>query len=60
LARIPRVSPIGVSQHIIHQVCFASEQDFAACINWKKEYAGGIMYAISIILISELELYPVF
>ena len=44
MARLPRVSPIGVPQHIIqrgnnHQVCFASEQDFAAYINWIKEYA---------------------
>ncbi len=44
MARLPRVSPIGVPQHIIqrgnnHQICFASEQDFTAYIGWLKKYA---------------------
>ena len=45
MARLPRVSPIGVPQHIIqrgnnHQVCFVSEQDFAAYISWIKKYSA--------------------
>ena len=44
MARLPRVCPVGVPQHVIQrgnnrQVCFASEQDFAAYANWLKEYA---------------------
>ncbi len=44
MARLPRLSPIGIPQHIIQrgnnrQACFSSEQDFAAYANWLKEYA---------------------
>ena len=44
MARLPRVCPVGIPQHVIQrgnnrQVCFASEQDFAAYANWLKEYA---------------------
>ncbi len=44
MARLPRVSPIGIPQHVIQrgnnrQVCFASEQDFYAYIGWLKDYA---------------------
>ena len=44
MARLPRVSPLGVPQHIIqrgnnHQVCFVAEQDFTVYLNWLKEYA---------------------
>lgn len=44
MARLLRVCPIGVPQHIIqrgnnHQACFACEQDFAAYANWLKDYA---------------------
>jgi putative transposase len=44
MARLPRVSPVGVPQHIIQrgnnrQVCFASEQDFASYVSWLKEYS---------------------
>ena len=44
MARLPRVSPIGVAQHVIqrgnnHQVCFAQEQDYAAYISWIKDYS---------------------
>lgn len=44
MARLPRVCPAGIPQHVIQrgnnrQVCFASEQDFAAYANWLKEYA---------------------
>ncbi|WP_435276381.1 transposase [Psychrobium sp. nBUS_13] len=51
MARLPRVSPIGVPQHIIkrgnnHQVCFASEQDFAAYAGWLKDYSSKFEVAI--------------
>lgn len=44
MARLPRVSPIGIPQHIIQrgnnrQLCFASEQDFMVYAHWLKEYA---------------------
>ncbi len=44
MARLPRVSPIGIPQYVIQrgnnrQVCFASEQDFYAYIGWLKDYA---------------------
>ncbi len=44
MARLPRVSPIGVAQHIIqrgnnHQVCFTQQQDYAAYISWLKNYS---------------------
>jgi len=45
MALLPRVSPIGVPQHIIqrgnnNQICFASEEDFAAYLDWIKLYAS--------------------
>lgn len=45
MARLPRVRLIGVPQHIIQrcihgQVCFVSEQDFTAYINWLQHYAA--------------------
>ena len=44
MARLPRVSPVGFPQHIIqrgnnHQVCFTSDQDFAAYANWLIDYS---------------------
>lgn len=44
MARLPRVSPIGVAQHIIqrgnnHQICFANKQDYVAYSGWLKEYS---------------------
>jgi len=44
MARLPRVSPIGVPQHVIQrgnnrQLCFVREQDFAAYVSWLKEYS---------------------
>ena len=44
MARLPRVCPVGIPQHIIQrgnnrQVCFASEQDFAAYASWLKDYS---------------------
>jgi REP element-mobilizing transposase RayT len=43
--RLTLIFRIGVPQQIIqrgnnHQVCFASEQDFAAYITWLKTYAA--------------------
>ena len=45
MARLHRICPVGVPQHIIQrgnnkQVCFVSTQDSAAYINWLKEYAN--------------------
>ena len=44
MARLPRLDVPGVAQHVIQrgnnrQVCFASEQDFAAYAGWLHEYA---------------------
>ncbi|WP_339723373.1 transposase [uncultured Paraglaciecola sp.] len=44
MARLNRVSPIGVAQHVIQrgnnrQICFANDQDRAAYIGWLKEYS---------------------
>ncbi len=44
MARLPRVSPAGIPQHVIQrgnnrQLCFAIEQDFYVYIGWLKEYA---------------------
>ncbi|WP_417504806.1 transposase [Marinomonas gallaica] len=44
MARLPRLCPIGIPQHIIQrgnnrQVCFASEDDFIAYAHWLTEYA---------------------
>jgi len=45
MARLPRICPVGIPQHIIqrgnnHQACFANEQDFTAYAAWLKEYAN--------------------
>ncbi|WP_051149725.1 transposase [Methylohalobius crimeensis] len=42
MARLTRVAPVGVPQHILQrgnnrQVCFASEEDMKAYLNWLKE-----------------------
>ena len=44
MARLPRVAPVDVPQHVIQrgnnrQICFASEGDFAAYLGWLKDYA---------------------
>ena len=44
MARLSRVSPIGVPQHIVQrgnnrQVCFASDKDIKAYLNWLKEFS---------------------
>ena len=44
MARLPRLCPVGIPQHIIQrgnnrQVCFVSEDDFIAYVHWLTEYA---------------------
>ncbi|MCU7833872.1 MAG: transposase [gamma proteobacterium symbiont of Taylorina sp.] len=51
MARLIRVSPIGVPQHIIQrgnnrQICFSSEGDMKAYLNWLKEFS--IKYSVDI------------
>lgn len=51
MARLPRLGPVGIPQHIIQRgnnraICFASERDFAFYTNCLKEYSG--KYGVSI------------
>jgi putative transposase len=44
MARLARVDPVGVPQHIMQrgnnrQVCFAGEEDMKAYLNWLKEFS---------------------
>ncbi len=44
MARLTRVSPIGVPQHIVQrgnnrQACFGSDEDMMAYLNWLKEFS---------------------
>jgi len=44
MARLVRVSPVGVPQHIIQrgnnrQICFGGEEDMKAYLNWLKEFS---------------------
>jgi len=44
MARLSRVSPIGVPVHVIQrgnnrQVCFADDEDFACYLNWLEKYS---------------------
>jgi len=44
MARLPRICPVGVPQHVIqrgnnHQACFACDQDMATYASWLKEYS---------------------
>ncbi len=44
MARLPRLCPPGIPQHVIQRgnnrsICFADEQDFSAYANWLKEYS---------------------
>ena len=44
MARLPRICPPGIPQHIIQrgnnrQACFGSEEDFAAYLHWLDEYS---------------------
>lgn len=45
MARLPRIGPVGIPQHIIQrgnnrQVCFASEQDLAVYANFLEGLKG--------------------
>lgn len=51
MARLPRLNPPGVAQHIIQrgnnrQACFAREEDYTRYLEWLEEYAG--MYGMEI------------
>ena len=51
MARLPRIGPLGVPQHIIQrgnnrQVCFACEQDMAVYANFLENYARKFSVAI--------------
>ena len=51
MARLPRICPPGIPQHIIQRgnnrhVCFASEQDYSAYAHWLKEYSQQFLVAI--------------
>ncbi len=51
MARLPRIGPIGIPQHIVQrgnnrQVCFASEQDFSVYANCLKQYSQEFSVAI--------------
>lgn len=44
MARLPRITPVGVPVHIIQRgndrkVCFGSDEDMVAYIHWLKDYA---------------------
>ncbi len=44
MARLPRISPVGMPVHLIQrgnnrQTCFAAPDDFAAYLSWLKEYS---------------------
>lgn len=45
MARLVRVSPVGVPQHIVQrgnyrQICFGGEEDMKAYLNWLKEFSA--------------------
>ena len=51
MARLPRICLPGISQHVIQrgnnrQVCFASDEDFAAYAHWLHEYS--IKYHVAV------------
>ena len=44
MARLPRISPVGIPVHLIQrgnnrQICFAADEDYVAYLNWLKEYS---------------------
>lgn len=52
MARLARVSPIGVTQHIVQrgnnrQACFVSEKDMKAYLNWLKEFSKKVFRRFS-------------
>lgn len=51
MARLPRLCPPGIPQHVIQrgnnrQACFDSEEDFAAYVFWLNKYANKFHVAI--------------
>ena len=51
MARLPRISPVGVPVHLIQrgnnrQACFAALEDYSAYVGWLKEYSK--KYAVDI------------
>ena len=51
MPRLRRIDPVGLPQHIIQrgnnrQICFGSEQDFGAYIDWLKQYSQQYEVAI--------------
>jgi len=51
MARLPRICPPGIPQHVIQRgnnrsICFAAEQDFSAYANWLKEYSQKFQVAV--------------
>ncbi|PLX47423.1 MAG: transposase [Desulfobulbaceae bacterium] len=44
MARLPRISPVGIPVHVIQrgnnrQVCFVADEDYIAYVGWLKEYS---------------------
>ena len=44
MSRLPRVCPVGISQHIIQrgnnrQICFGTQEDYFAYVGWLKEFS---------------------
>jgi putative transposase len=51
MARLPRLCPPGIPQHVIQRgnnrsICFASDEDFSAYAHWIKEYSQE--YAVAV------------
>ncbi|WP_432743356.1 transposase [Methylobacter sp. G7] len=51
MARLPRISPVGVPVHLIQrgnnrQSCFGAPEDYSAYVGWLKEYSK--QYAVDI------------
>lgn len=51
MARLPRISPVGVPVHLIQrgnnrQTCFAAVEDYSAYLSWLKEYSMKFSVAI--------------
>ena len=51
MARLPRICLLGIPQHIVQrgnnrEVCFASEEDFAAYAHWLNEFSQKYRIAI--------------
>ncbi|HEB70377.1 MAG TPA: hypothetical protein ENI88_12265 [Desulfobulbus sp.] len=53
MARLPRISPIGIPVHLIQrgnnrQACFVSDEDHGAYAGWLKEYSQKYKVAIHV------------